>query len=151
MSSRSEQDREQLKEEYKEHYRKIRDAKEKLRRSGYVKNVNEALQQMNTDELLSSVDQFLGNVRDKMSLIEARLDVAMDQFMSDSDSSVEKTETRLDEELRKESAQETLKQIKREMGLLYSEIEEQAKELKAEKTVGKTESENDPGKSKKSE
>ena len=106
---------------------------------------------MNADELLSSVDHFLGNVRDKMSLIEARLDVAMDQFMSDSESEIEKSGVRLDDELRKESAQETLKQIKREMGLLYSEIEEQAKELKAEKTVGKTEPEIDPDRSGKSE
>ena len=151
MSSSSEQDRERLKEEYKEHYRKIRDAKEKLRRSGYVKNVNEALQQMNADELLSSVDHFLGNVRDKMSLIEARLDVAMDQFMADSDTDIEESGARLDDEIRKESAQETLKQIKREMGLLYTEIEEQAKELKAEKTVGRTDPDVDPDTSVKSE
>lgn len=141
MSSNSEEDRERLKEEYKAHYRKIRDAKEKLRRSGYVNNVNKALQQMNADELLSSVDHFLGNVRDKMSLIEARLDVAMDQFVSEGDQEIKQSESKLDEELRKESAQETLKQIKREMGLLYMEIEEQAKELKAEKTVGRPEPE----------
>lgn len=141
MSSNPEQDRERLKEEYKEHYRKIRDAKEKLRRSGYVKNVNKALQEMNADELLSSVDHFLGNVRDKMSLIEARLDVAMEQFVSEDDQELEQSNSRLDEEMQKESAQETLKQIKREMGLLYMEIEEQAKELKADKTVGKPEPE----------
>lgn len=143
MSSSSEEDRERLKEEYKEHYRKIRDAKEKLRRSGYVKNVNKALQEMNADELLSSVDHFLGNVRDKMSLIEARLDVAMEQFVSDEDQEFEQSKSRFDEELRKESAQETLKEIKREMGLLYMEIEEQAKELKAEKTVGRPDPEPD--------
>lgn len=151
MSSSSEQDRDRLKEEYKEHYRKIRDAKEKLRRSGYVKNVNQALQQMNADELLSSVDHFLGNVRDKMSHIEARLDVAMDQFMSESDEGSEAKKSQLDEELRKESAQETLKQIKREMGLLYLEIEEQAKELKADKTVGKPASKKDPNQTGQSE
>ncbi|MEX0944998.1 MAG: hypothetical protein WD513_07160 [Balneolaceae bacterium] len=140
MSNHSEQDRERLKEEYKEHYRKIRDAKEKIRRSGYVKNVNEALQQMNADELLSSVDHFLGNVRDKMSLIEARLDVAMEQFIgTESDREFEQDKSRMDEELRKENAHETLKQIKMEMGLLYTEIEEQAKELKADKTVGRSE------------
>lgn len=143
MSSSPEQDRERLKEEYKEHYRKIRDAKEKLRRSGYVKNVNKALQEMNADELLSSVDHFLGNVRDKMSLIEARLDVAMEQFVSEGDQEFEQSKSRLDEEIRKEGAQETLKQIKREMGLLYMEIEEQAKELKADKTVGKPEPEDE--------
>ena len=132
MSSKSEQERERLKEEYKDHYRKIRDTKEKLRRSKYVQNVNEALNQMNTDDLLSSVDHFLGNVRDKMSHIEARLDVAMEGFL-DGDEQKEM----MDEELRKEHARESLKQIKLEMGLLYSEIEEQAKELNIDKTVGR--------------
>ena len=132
MSNNSEQERERLKEEYKEHYRKIRETKEKLRRSKYVKNVNEAIQQMNADELLSSVDEFLGKVRDKMTHIEARLDVAMDQFMDNPDN-----DTELDEAMKKEQARDTLKQIKMEMGLLYSEIEHQAEELKADKTVGK--------------
>ena len=132
MSNNSEQERERLKEEYKEHYRKIRETKEKLRRSKYVKNVNEAIQQMNADELLSSVDEFLGKVRDKMTHIEARLDVAMDQFMDNPDA-----DTELDEAMKKEQARDTLKQIKMEMGLLYSEIEHQAEELKADKTVGK--------------
>tara|TARA_R100001143_G_scaffold37173_1_gene34677 strand:- start:22223 stop:22669 length:447 start_codon:yes stop_codon:yes gene_type:complete len=132
MSNKSEQERERLKEEYKDHYRKIRDTKEKLRRSKYVQNVNEALNQMNTDELLSSVDHFLGNVRDKMSHIEARLDVAMEGFLeSDEEQEI------MDEELRKEHARESLKQIKLEMGLLYSEIEEQAREMKIDKTVGR--------------
>lgn len=133
MSSKSEQERERLKEEYKDHYRKIRDTKEKLRRSKYVQNVNEALHNMNTDELLSSVDHFLGNVRDKMSHIEARLDVAMEGFLDE-----DEQKEMLNEELRKEHARESLKQIKLEMGLLYSEIEEQAKELNIDKTVGRS-------------
>ena len=132
MSSNSEQERERLKEEYKDHYRKIRDAKEKLRRSTYVQNVNESLRRMNSDELLSSVDDFLGKVRHKMAHIEARLDVAMDHFM-ESDTS----EAELDESMKKENAKNTLKQIKMEMGLLYREIEQQADELQAEKTVGR--------------
>lgn len=134
MSSSSEQNRERLKEEYKEHYRKIRDAKEKLQRSKYVRNVNNAMQNMNADELLSSVDDFLGSVRNKMVNIEARLDVAMDQFLDDHPDTEE-----LDEELKKARAHETLKQIKQEMGMLYSEIENQAQNMKVEKTVGKKE------------
>jgi len=136
MSSKSEQERERLKEEYKDHYRKIRDTKEKLRRSQYVHNVNEALNKMNTDDLLSSVDNFLGNVRDKMSHIEARLDVAMEGFLENHDSVEE-----LDEELKKEHARESIKEIKREMGMLYSEIEQQAKELNIDKTVGRSKQE----------
>ncbi len=132
MSSNSEQEREKLKEEYKEHYRKIRDAKEKLRSSTYAKNVSDAIQKMNADDLLNTMDEFLGKVKDKMTHIEARLDVAMDQFVNDDLDSVE-----LDEKLKKEKAADTLKQIKLEMGVLYSEIEHQAEQLNVEKTVGK--------------
>lgn len=132
MQSNSEQEREKLKEEYKDHYRKMRDAKEKLRRSKYVRNVSDAMQNMNADELLDSVDQFLGTVRNKMAGIEARLDVAMEQFIDD-----HPDEAELDEELKKEKAKDTLKQIKLEMGLLYNEIEEQAENLDVEKTVGR--------------
>ena len=131
-NSEQEQERERLKEEYKGHYRKIREAKEKLRRSKYVKNVSDAMQQMNADELLSSVDEFLGTVRNKMSHFEARLDVAMDQFLDD-----HPDDSELDEALKKEKARDTLKEIKREMGMLYSEIEQQANDLNVEKTVGK--------------
>lgn len=128
----SEQERERLKEEYKEHYRKIRDAKDKLRRSKYVQNVNQAMQKMNADDLLSSVDDFLGSVRSKMANFEARLDVAMDQFLEDEQGQVE-----LDEEMKKVKMRDTLKEIKREMGLLYNEIEQQAENMNVEKTVGK--------------
>lgn len=131
MSTNSEQEREKLKEEYKEHYRKIREAKEKLRRSKYVKNVNDAMQQMNADELLSSVDEFLGKVRTKMVHLESRLDVAMDQFLDN------EVQEESDEQIRKERARDTLNQIKMEMGLLYSELERQAGELNVSKTVGK--------------
>ncbi|TVR17114.1 MAG: hypothetical protein EA391_05855 [Balneolaceae bacterium] len=141
MSSNSEQERERLKEEYKDHYRKIRDAKEKLRRSTYVQNVNESLRRMNSDELLSSVDDFLGKVRHKMAHIETRLDVAMEHFMES-----DKSEAELDESMRKENAKNTLKQIKMEMGLLYREIEQQADELQAEKTVGRKAPEGESGK-----
>jgi hypothetical protein len=134
MPSSSEQERERLKEEYKEHYRKIRDAKEKLRGSRYVKNVSDAMEKMNADELLSSVDDFLGSVKTKMAHFEARLDVAMDQFLEN-----EPEEAELDEALKKEKARDTLRQIKQEMGMLYSEIEHQAESLNIEKTVGKKE------------
>jgi phage shock protein A len=133
MSTNSEQEREKLKEEYKEHYRKIRDAKDKIRRSKYVQNVNEAMQRMNADELLASVDEFLGKVRGKMAHIEARLDLAMEEILDSPDTD----EAELDAQLKKESARDTLKQIKRDMGLLYREIEQQAEELQAEKTVGR--------------
>lgn len=134
MQSKSEQERERLKEEYKEHYRKIRDAKEKVRRSRYVKNVSDAVQKMNADDLLESVDEFLGKVRNRMASIEARLEVAMDNFTEEDDN----LDDELEKELKKQQARDTLRQIKHEMGLLYNDVEKQAGELNVDKTVGRT-------------
>lgn len=133
MSNRSEKERERLKEEYKDHYRKIRDIKEKVRRSQSVKNISDAVENMNTDELMASVDHFLDKIRDKVAHFEARLDVAMENLTGD-DSSVSKEE--MDETVRKEQARETIKQVKIEMGLLYNEIEKRADDIKVQKTVG---------------
>lgn len=128
----SEKERERLKEEYKDHFRKMKDAGEKIRRNRYIKNVNEALHQMDASELLSSFDHFLGQVRSKMALIEARLDVAVEEILETSDLDEE-----LDSEMRKQKAKESLKKIKTDMGMLYRDIEKQAEEYKAEKTVGR--------------
>lgn len=132
MSESSREERERLKEEYKDHYRKIRDAGEKLRSSRYAKKASDALNQMQADDLLESVDHFLGKVRYKMASIEARLDLAMEDVLS----SDEEREAERDEELKKAKAKDSLRQIKREMGMLYDDLEQQAEQMKVKKTVG---------------
>lgn len=132
MSESSREERERLKEEYKDHYRKIRDAGEKLRSSRYAKKASDALQQMQADDLLESVDHFLGKVRYKMASIEARLDLAMDEILN----SDEEDEAERDLQLKKEKARDSLQQIKREMGMLYDELEQQAEQIQVKKTVG---------------
>jgi dihydroxyacetone kinase-like predicted kinase len=137
MSTKGEQDRERLKEEYKEHYRRIKEAKERLKRAEQKGKISQAVQNMNTDNLLESVDEFLGKVRDKVTHVEARLDVAMDSLEDESSAAGSKIKNEeLDEELKKQKARQTLKQVKAEMGMLYNEIEKHADEIRTEKTIG---------------
>ena len=146
MSS-SEEERERLKEEYKEHYRRIKEAKERLKRTEQKGKIAQALNNMNTDELLGSVDEFLGKVRERVNLTEARLDVAMDgledEELSSTSSKIKQQER--EEATQKHKAKQTLQQVKAEMGMLYSEIEKHADEIKAQKTIG-TKKENDDSK-----
>ena len=146
MSS-SEEERERLKEEYKEHYRRIKEAKERLKRTEQKGKIAQALNNMNTDELLGSVDEFLGKVRERVNLTEARLDVAMDgledEELSSTSSKIKQQER--EEATQKHKAKQTLQQLKAEMGMLYSEIEKHADEIKAQKTIG-TKKENDDSK-----
>lgn len=136
MDSNSRQERERLKEEYKEHYRKIKEIKEKGRHSGYIHNVNEALKNMDASGLLNSADRYLDQIREKMVMMEARLDVAIDQLLQ-SDKADDDATHEFEESLRKKRASETLQTIKRDMGLLYRELEVKANDYRAEKTIGK--------------
>ena len=138
MSTNSEQERERLKEEYKDHYRRIKEAKERLKQTEQKGKIAQALNNMNADNLLESVDEFLGKVKDKVTHVEARLDVAMDSLDEDDPSTAagKLKKEELDEEIKKQKAKQTLKQVKAEMGMLYSEIEKHAEEIRAEKTIG---------------
>ena len=134
MSSDSREERERLKEQYKEHYRKMRDAKERLYRTEKTNNISEALRNMDTSQLSETFDEFLYKVKSKLTSVEARLEVAMDSLADDDLDTVSEAER--DEELRKAKAKETLRQAKIEMGLLYSEIEKQARSMNVQKTIG---------------
>lgn len=136
MSNKSEEERERLKQEYKDHYRKIKELKERSKRAEQKGKIAQAVNNMNPDNLLESVDEFLGKVRDKVNHVEARLDVAMDSMDDDSDLETEIKNEQHEAELKKQRAKQTLQQVKAEMGMLYSEIEKTAGEIKTEKTIG---------------
>lgn len=132
MSEDSRKNRERLKEEYKEHYRKMRETKERLNRARRTKSITDALRDMDTTELMHSFDDILFNVKSRIARAEARLEVAMENLSGDDD----RLENRQDEELRKARARETLKQVKLEMGQLYNEIERHADSMRVDKTIG---------------
>lgn len=132
MANDSRSERERLKEEYKTHYRKMRDTKEKYSRARKTQDIARALKNMDKSQVLDSFDDFLYSVKHKLASVEARLDVAMEGL--EDDRSVEEQE--LDEEMTKSRAKDTLRQVKMEMGLLYKEIEKQADNINVNKTIG---------------
>ncbi|MFH5883081.1 hypothetical protein ACG2F4_02125 [Halalkalibaculum sp. DA3122] len=140
MSEESRKQRERLKEEYKQHYRKMREAKEQLNRTRRKRNITEALRNMDTSELMDSFDDLLFTVKSKIASVEARLDVAMESLAEDEKQHGGMSEQERDEEMQKTKARETLKQVKLEMGKLYNEIERQAGNMHVEKTVGSAKS-----------
>lgn len=134
MSSDSRSERERLKEEYKAHYRKMRETKERYSRAKKTQNIAHALKDMDKSQMLESFDDFLYSVKHKLASVEARLDVAMESLVDEKSAEVEEQE--LDEEMTKEKAKDTLRQVKMEMGLLYKEIERQADSIQVDKTIG---------------
>jgi hypothetical protein len=131
--------REQLKKEYKEHYRSIREAKERLSRSRKTNNIARALNEMDKSQMLESFDNMLLSLHQKLAAVESRLDAAIGSLNAEAFESSQEQD--LDEEMRKVKAKETLRQIKREMGTLYQEIEQQAESMNINKTIGRKPSE----------
>jgi hypothetical protein len=140
MSSDSRNERERLKEEYKAHYRKMREIKEQHTRAKKTQNIADALKGMDKSQMLNTFDDFLYSVKHKLASVEARLDVAMENL---SEEDQKYTEQELDEEMTREKAQDTLRQVKMEMGLLYEEIERQADSIDMNKTIGPGQSQQD--------
>lgn len=138
MSTPGDKERERLKQEYKAHYRKIKETKERLKSTQKKGRITQALNDMNADEILGSVDEFLGKLRDKVNLSEAKLDIAMENIeesnLSETNRSSKQGE--FEEEKQRQKAKDTLKQVKAEMGMLYSEIEKTADEIQTKKTIG---------------
>ncbi len=135
MANDGRSERERLKEEYKAHYRKMREIKERASRAKRTQNIVGALKSMDKTEMLNSFDDFLYSVKHKLASVEARLDLAMDNLVDENEANVSQQE--MDEEMRKSKAKDTLRQVKMEMGLLYSEIEQQANNIKVNKTIGR--------------
>jgi len=138
MANDSKSERERLKEEYKAHYRKMREIKERASRAKRTQNIASALKNMDKTEMLNSFDDFLYSVKHKLASVEARLDLAMDSLVDESEDNISQQE--MDEEMRKSKAKDTLRQVKLEMGLLYNEIEEQANNIQVNKTIGRNSS-----------
>lgn len=134
MAKDSRSEREQLKKEYKAHYRKMRETKERLSRTRHSRNISQALKNMDKSQMLDSFDEFLFSVKDKLASVEARLDVIMESMTDENDTTMPEQE--LDEEMAKEKAKDTIRQVKMEMGLLYKEIERQADAIQVNKTIG---------------
>lgn len=133
MSSDSRIERERLKEEYKEHYRKMREIRDQLTRARRTHTIQEAIHNMSVSDLMASFDDFVFQLKSRVARVEAQLEVTMEDLGSEEPAVVGEQQ---DEEERKMRARETLHQLKLEMGQLYSEIEKRADAIQAEKTVG---------------
>lgn len=139
----SEKERERLKEEYKDHYRQLKDLKQKLYTVERRNKINEALNNMNIDveKVKETYDEFMFKVREQVAKAEVKLDMALEKIgdlgSSDNEEDESSAQQEFEETLKSEKAKETIQQLKAEMGLLYSEIENSAAQLDTKKTIGK--------------
>ena len=133
----NQEERKRLKEQYKQHYRKIKQAKRKIRRTKTNNQITGALRQLNNNELMESMSDFVDGVQDKVARVEARLEIALDSLMDENEGEASYPQNEsLATNNREQRARETLRKVKNEMGMLYRDMEEQAEKLNVDKTVG---------------
>jgi len=127
----SREDRERLKEEYKVHFRAIRDLKKKAVESERMAKISTALNQVNTHALMESFDQALNKVRETIEVAEAKLEMAIESRLDDhGDEQLKEIEQR-------RRAQETLNSLKSEMGALQNQLDTKTTQVKPHsKTLG---------------
>lgn len=128
------EERERLKEEYKQHYRQILEHKKQLAAAERKSRVLRSIQDMDTRPVLESVQDALGAVRERIAQAEARLDVWLEnRDDSGTDSSLAAEEVARFEQ--KQKASQLLSQIKSEMGTIERNLDEKAATLGASKTI----------------
>lgn len=104
----SEEERERLKEEYKAHYREIKQLKQKLVEAERLGKIKKAMHDIDPSGLMESFDESLQKVQQTALEAEARLEMALDAQRSE----IEAEEAL--ERSQKQKASELLHQLRQE-------------------------------------
>lgn len=137
----SQEERERLKEEYKQHYKAILESKKKLAQAERQAKIAQALDQINPKPVLDSLHSALGKLREKVTQAEARLEVYMDDEKADELRKNEEAE----ELFRKQKVKDTLSAIRRDMNELEEEVEHKAAAVESDKTIFTEENQEEAG------
>lgn len=127
----AQEQRDKLKEIYKEHYRSIKASKDKLASLEPKKRIIDALNDMKNSAFMEDVDLMIDKVRESAYKAEAKIEQALD------DQFEKEVEIERDQILKKSKAKSTVDEIKAQMGEVYDENVAQAKDMRATKTIGK--------------
>lgn len=127
----SQEDRERLKEEYKEHYRAIRDLRKKAAESERLAKISAALHNVNTDTIMETFDHALNKVRETIEIAEAKIEMAIESHLDDHG------DEELHEMEQRRKVKQTLDSIRSEMGALQNDLDRKTAQIEhAAKTLG---------------
>jgi chromosome segregation ATPase len=125
----SREERERLKEEYKEHYRAILESKKKLEQYERKAKIIKALEQIDPKPVFDSLQNALGKLKEKVAHAEARYETWMDDA-NDANAQVE-----AEEFSQQQRAKDTIRMLRAEMGSLEEELDRKVSRIERSKTV----------------
>ncbi len=113
--------KEQIKEEYKRELQKRKEILEQAKRLRHSRNINQAIEGI-TGALNDDTDEWIHKLDQESSLTEAKIDLAMESAASSVD---ELEKERKQAEADKFSAEQLLKEMKQDMGLLTDDLDDE--------------------------
>lgn len=131
----SREERERLKQEYKEHYKQLLEQKKRLAAYERKAKVMQSLREIDPNPVLESFQGALQAVRERIVQAEARLEVYLDNNASkEGGASLEEVQA-AEDFTRKQKAADLLSEIRAEMGTIERDLESRADSLNSEKTM----------------
>ncbi len=131
----SREERERLKQEYKEHYKQLLEQKKRLAAYERKAKVMQSLREIDPNPVLESFQGALQAVRERIVQAEARLEVYLDHNASkEGGASLEEIQA-AEDFTRKQKAADLLSEIRAEMGTIERDLESRADSLNSEKTM----------------
>lgn len=136
---------ERIKDEYKVHYQKLKELKNRAAQAKHTQRIREAIQDMDPKPVLESVDEMVAVIREKVAQLEAKLSIALDaalesQAQQEGDSLTPKKRVEYELTLNKQQAKETIAKMKAEMQAASHPVSESlntdSKPLEMVKTIG---------------
>lgn len=126
----------QLKEEYKAHYRAMQDTAKRAHSTRRKTNIVSALKAMDSEEIFRSMETAMDSIRGKITRTEARLEVLMEDWFDESqyDSDIEDFE----KEQRTAKVQKTINEIRVLTEQYESDLDDLINNLNASKTLGQS-------------
>ena len=107
----SQSDYDKIKEEYKAHYQKLKELKDRVAQAKHTQRITKALQDMDPKPVLDSVDEMIDVIKHKAAEFEAKLSVAFDDEILEEEQKTAEFEL----ELQKQKARETINQLKNDL------------------------------------
>ncbi|TNE70961.1 hypothetical protein EP331_10925 [bacterium] len=135
-------DYDKIKNEYKDHFKKMKELKDRLAQAKHTQRITKAIQDMDAKPVMESMDEMMDVLREKVSMAEAKLSIALDSVF---ESEAEKAEQELSEEqraayeaeLKKQQAKDAVAKMKAEMGTINAESKKsEVEDLQVAKTLG---------------
>ncbi len=127
----SAEERERLKEQYKEHYRILLEQKKKLAAYERKARIMKSLQEIDPSPVLSTFQDALRAVREKVAMAESRLE----SWMPDQKSEPEVNLYEAEEVVQRQHAKDIIRQIRNEMGVIERDLDDKAAGLTTGKTI----------------